>query len=96
MKIRATGSWSPRPPPYLLAVSERDFVQQKEEWLKRVMMIGALVPSHRVLAYFVTDSLNWATMEGTDSEKCNEAVARASRVLPPPKRTAGGNRAPSR
>jgi len=27
------------------------------------MMIGALVPSHRVLAYFVTDSLNWATMD---------------------------------
>jgi hypothetical protein len=63
IQVRAAGTWSPRPPPYLIAISERDFVQLKEEWLKRIMMIGALVPSHRVLAYFVTDSLNWATMD---------------------------------
>jgi hypothetical protein len=63
LQVRAAGTWSPRPPPYLTAISEQDFVRAKEEWLKRVMMIGALVPSHRVLAYFVTDSLNWATMD---------------------------------
>jgi hypothetical protein len=63
IQVRADGSWSPRPPPYLTAISERNFVQLKEEWLKRVMMIGAVVPSHRVLAYFATDSLNWATMD---------------------------------
>jgi hypothetical protein len=63
IQVRAAGSWSPLPPPYLIAISERDFVRLKEEWLKRMMMIGALVPSHRVLAYFVADSLNWATMD---------------------------------
>jgi hypothetical protein len=63
IKVRAAGSWSPRPPPYLTAISERDFVRLKEEWLKHVMMIGALVPSYRVIAYFMTDSLNWATMD---------------------------------
>jgi hypothetical protein len=63
IQVRAAGRWSPCPPPYLSAISEQDFVRAKEEWLKRVMMIGALVPSHRVLAYFVTDSLNWATMD---------------------------------
>jgi hypothetical protein len=63
IRVRASGSWSPCPPPYLVAIAEREFVQLKEEWLKRMMMIGGLVPSHRVLAYFVTDSLNWATMD---------------------------------
>jgi hypothetical protein len=63
IKVRAAGSWSPCPPPYLTAISERDFVRRKEEWLKRVMMIGALVASYRVIAYFMADSLNWATMD---------------------------------
>jgi len=35
----------------------------KEEWLKRTMMIGSLIPSYRVIAYFLTDALNWATMD---------------------------------
>jgi hypothetical protein len=61
--VRAAGSWFPCPPPYLRAISEREFARLKEEWLKRVMMIGALPSSHRVLAYFLTDSLNWATMD---------------------------------
>jgi hypothetical protein len=63
IQVRAAGKWSPCPPPYLTAISEQDFVRAKEEWLKRVMMIGSLVHSHRVLAYFVADSLNWATMD---------------------------------
>jgi len=69
IKVRAAGSWSPRPPPYLLGISERDFVRLKEEWLYRMMMIGALVPSYRVIAYFMADSLNWATMDGWRSHK---------------------------
>jgi hypothetical protein len=28
-----------------------------------MMLIGALVPSYRVLSYFVADTLNWATMD---------------------------------
>jgi hypothetical protein len=63
IRVRAVGSWSPCPPPYLLAISERDFIRLREEWLKRVMMIGGLVPSHRVLAYFLAEALNWATMD---------------------------------
>jgi hypothetical protein len=69
IKVRAAGSWSPCPPPYLLGISDRDFVRLKEEWLKRVMMIGALVPSYRVIAYFMADSLNWATMDGWRSHQ---------------------------
>jgi hypothetical protein len=61
--VRAAGSWFPFPPPYLTAVSEREFDRLKLEWLRRVMMIKALPASHRVLAYFLTDSLNWATMD---------------------------------
>jgi hypothetical protein len=63
IQVRAAGSWSSCPPPYLSAISERAFNRLREEWLKRVMMIGALIPSHRVIAYFMTDSLNWATMD---------------------------------
>jgi hypothetical protein len=55
--------WSPQPPPYLSAICERDFASLKEEWLKRTMMIGSLVPSYRVIAYFMVDALNWATMD---------------------------------
>jgi hypothetical protein len=61
--MRAAGSWSSNPPPYLTCVPETQFVRAKEEWLKRVMMIGGLVPSHRLAAYFLADALNWATMD---------------------------------
>jgi hypothetical protein len=63
IRVRAVGSWSPGAPPYLLGIAEKEFVRLKEEWLKRMMMIGALAPSRRVLAYFLADSLNWATMD---------------------------------
>jgi Helix-turn-helix domain len=63
ISVRAAGAWSPQPPPYLHSVDEREFASLKEEWLHRTMMIGALAPSHRVAAYFIVDSLNWATMD---------------------------------
>jgi hypothetical protein len=63
IQVRAAGSWSPQPPPYLSAICEREFVSLKEEWLKRTMMIGPLLPSYRVIAYFLVDALNWATMD---------------------------------
>jgi hypothetical protein len=63
IQVRAAGSWSPQPPPYLSAIPEREFVALKEEWLKRTMMIGSLLASHRVISYFLTDALNWATMD---------------------------------
>src|SRR5438045_6856345 len=63
IQIRAVGRWSPQQPPYPRAISDRDFTRLKEEWLKRIMMIGGLVPSYRLIAYFMADSLNWATMD---------------------------------
>jgi hypothetical protein len=63
LRVRAVGMWSPQPPPYLSAICERDFATLKEEWLKRTMMIGSLIPSYRVIAYFLVDALNWATMD---------------------------------
>jgi hypothetical protein len=78
IRVRAAGSWSPRPPPYLLAISERDFIRLREEWLKRVMMIGGLVPSRRVLAYFLAESLNWATMDCWPSHQTLADLARTS------------------
>jgi hypothetical protein len=48
-------------------IPETQFVRAKEEWLKRVMMIGGLVASHRVAAYFLADALNWATMDAWPS-----------------------------
>jgi hypothetical protein len=75
IQVRAAGSWSPCPPPYLSAISERAFNRLREEWLKRVMMIGALIPSHRVIAYFVTDSLNWATMDSWLSHQTMAGLA---------------------
>jgi hypothetical protein len=63
IQVRAVGKWSPQPPPYLSAISEREFASLKEECLKRTMMVGSLLPSYRVIAYFLVDSLNWATMD---------------------------------
>jgi hypothetical protein len=63
ISVRAAGSWSGNPPPYFTFIAETQFVRAKEEWLKRVMMIGALIPSQRVAAYFLADALNWATMD---------------------------------
>ena len=63
IQVRAIGKWSPLPPPYLSAISDLEFSRLKAEWLKRIMMIGSLVPSHRVIAFFMTDYLNWATMD---------------------------------
>ena len=63
IQVRAIGCWSPQPPPYLSAIPEREFACLKEEWLKRTMMFGSLLPSYRVVAYFLTDCLNWATMD---------------------------------
>jgi hypothetical protein len=62
-RVRAVGMWSPQPPPYLSAISEREFASLKEECLKRTMMVASLLPSYRVIAYFLVDSLNWATMD---------------------------------
>jgi hypothetical protein len=59
----AVGSWSRETPPYLDGVFERHFVRLKEEWLHRTMKIGSLIPSCRVIAYFMADHLNWATMD---------------------------------
>jgi hypothetical protein len=78
IQVRAAGIWSPCPPPYLSAISDREFGRLKEEWLKRVMMIGALAPSYRVLAYFVTDSLNWATMDSWLSHQTMAGLAGTS------------------
>lgn len=60
---RAAGAWSSQSPPYCQAIEDRQFVCLKEEWLKRIMMVGSLTPSHRVVAYFLVESLNWATMD---------------------------------
>jgi hypothetical protein len=57
------GGWSLEPPPYRVAIVERDFVRLKEQWLYRTMRTSALAPSYRVVAYFLTDLLNWATMD---------------------------------
>ena len=63
IQVRAVGSWSPQPPPYLRAIGDREFAASKEQWLKRTMMIGGMVPSYRIVAYFMVDALNWATMD---------------------------------
>lgn len=57
------GAWSSVAPPYLHGISDRDFARLKEEWLYVAMRATALVHSHRVVAYFVADHLNWATMD---------------------------------
>jgi hypothetical protein len=67
ISVRASGNWSRRPLPYLTCIPESDFVRAKEEWLKRVMMIGSLLASDKVTAYFLTDALNWATMDAWPS-----------------------------
>lgn len=56
------GEWSLGPPPYLEGIEERTFKHMAAEWLGR-MMRKHLVPSHRVVSYFLADQLNWATMD---------------------------------
>lgn len=56
------GDWSIGPPPYLRGVDEASFNRMKAEWLGRVMR-KSLIPSCRVVAYFIADQLNWATMD---------------------------------
>src|SRR5215470_11303387 len=63
INVRAAGHWTANSPSYLAFIPEAQFVRAKEEWLKRVMTIGGLIPSHKVTAYFLTDALNWATMD---------------------------------
>jgi hypothetical protein len=56
------GEWSLGSPPYLRGVDEPSFNRMKAEWLNR-MMRKPLIASHRVVAYFIADQLNWATMD---------------------------------
>jgi hypothetical protein len=63
LRVRAAGSWTGESPPYLHAVSEPEFVRLKCEWLHRTMKMGSLVASCRIVAYFLADCLNWATMD---------------------------------
>jgi hypothetical protein len=56
------GDWSIGPPPYLRGVDEASFNRKKAEWLGRTMR-KSLIPSCRVVAYFIADQLNWATMD---------------------------------
>jgi hypothetical protein len=56
------GDWSIGPPPYLRGVDEASFNRMKAEWLGRIMR-KPLIPSCRVVAYFIADQLNWATMD---------------------------------
>jgi hypothetical protein len=58
----AIGEWSLGPPPYLEGIDERIFKHMVAEWLGR-MMRKQLVPSHRIVSYFLADQLNWATMD---------------------------------
>jgi hypothetical protein len=56
------GEWSLGSPPYLRGVDEPSFNRMKAEWLNRIMR-KPLLPSYRVVAYFLADQLNWATMD---------------------------------
>jgi len=68
-RASASGCWSNDPPPYLDAICEEDFVRLKEQWLYRTMCIGSLLPSYRVIAYFVVDHLNWSTMDSWSGQE---------------------------
>ena len=65
---KAIGEWSLGPPPYLEGIDERTFKHMAAEWLGRIMRKG-LLPSHRLVSYFLADQLNWATMDCWPSQR---------------------------
>ena len=57
----------------------------KQEWLNYIMRMQALFPSYRLVAYFLVEHLNWATMDCWPSHKvlsdhvgmCEKTIQRA-------------------
>jgi hypothetical protein len=66
----------------LQSIGDLEFACLKAEWLKRSMKTGSLVPSHRLVAYFLVDCLNWATMDCWPShERLAEFIGASSKTV---------------